>query len=253
MPLEKDKKFAVLIDADNIPASHIESILTEIARYGISTSKRCYGDWTKPNLNPWKEILHKHAIQPIQQFSYTSGKNATDSALIIDAMDLLYTGKFDGFCLVSSDSDFTKLATRLREAGLEVMGFGEKKTPKAFQAACDKFTNTEILTANLEPLALEANDEDKVKLHTLSTSKDEKPEEVRLKEFLKQSIDACSCEDGWAHLGTVGSHIKKLDSSFDCRTYGFNQLYKLTQSLSYIEQERRGEKKDFYIRYCEVK
>ncbi len=155
-PSTQQKHLAVLIDADNAPAAIVDGLFEEIAKYGIASVKRIYGDWTKPNLGGWKKVLLDYSIQPMQQFAYTSGKNATDSALIIDAMDLLYTGRFDGFCLVSSDSDFTRLASRLREAGLEVIGFGEQKTPEPFRRACDRFVYTEILRADAEPAEAEA-------------------------------------------------------------------------------------------------
>lgn len=216
------KKLAVLIDADNAQASVCGELLAEIARFGVASVKRAYGDWTTTHLKGWKEHLHKHAIQPIQQFAYTTGKNATDSSLIIDAMDLLHEGRLDGFCLVSSDSDFTRLATRIRESGLAVYGFGEKKTPEAFISACDKFVFTEILRADKEPAG---------KLE---------PENAALKSLVSSAINAVSNEDGWAALSLVGGYITKNDPSFDSRNYGFGKLSKLVRSLKYIEVQEQA-------------
>ena len=252
----ENKKFAVLIDADNAQAKAIDHILTETARYGIVTSKRCYGDWTEPRLKNWKNILNKYAIQPIQQFAYTTGKNATDSALIIDAMDLLYTKNFDGFFLVSSDSDFTKLATRLRESGLEVIGFGEKKTPEPFRAACNKFIFTEALMSATE--AAGETSEEVVKGAGKGSSKAKKApakndDAAKLKQLLAEAIEACKEEDGWAQQGTVGSHMQRLDTSFDPRNFGFNQLGKLIRSLDYIEIEPRATEKGHQNYYIKMK
>lgn len=208
---------AVLIDADNAQPSVVAELLAEVASYGTATVKRAYGDWTTPNLSGWKEALHVHAIQPIQQFRYTTGKNATDSALIIDAMDLLHSGKVDGFCLVSSDSDFTRLATRIREAGLSVYGFGERKTPNPFVAACDKFIYTEILRKPAAGAPVEA------------------PVQVPLKPILSSAISAAAREDGWAALSAVGSLVVKKSPSFDPRNYGFQKLGELVRAQSYIE------------------
>src|SRR5690606_41024461 len=204
---------AVLIDADNAQPAVVEGLLAEIAKYGTATVKRIYGDWTGPQLKGWKDVLLKHAIQPIQQFRYTTGKNATDSALIIDAMDLLYAGRLGGFCIVSSDSDFTRLAARLREAGLVVYGFGEKKTPMPFVSACDKFIYTEILAgkdgedAKAPPRPIVALDKDK-----------------RLATLLRNAVEASSDESGWAFLGTAGNTIAKQAPEFDARILGFRQL-----------------------------
>lgn len=210
-------RLAVLIDADNAQPGVIGELLAEVASYGTATVKRAYGDWTTPQLGRWKDVLHVHAIQPVQQFSYTSGKNATDSALIIDAMDLLHGGRQDGFCLVSSDSDFTRLATRLREAGLAVYGFGERKTPKPFVAACDKFIYTEILkraeTAGAAAAAPGA---------TLK----------QLGPALRSAIAAVDQEDGWAPLGQVGTWLLKHDPSFDPRNFGFKKLSDLVRAQS---------------------
>ncbi len=224
MAINSNQKLAVLIDADNAQASVIQELLAEVSRYGTATIKRAYGDWTTTNLKGWKEVLHTMAIQPIQQFSYTSGKNATDSALIIDAMDVLHTGRVDGFCLVSSDSDFTRLATRIREAGLVVYGFGERKTPEPFVAACDKFIYTEILRNEPAP------EKDAPKAQPVPVA------DVRkLKPMIIAAIDANAREDGWASLGGIGSHIGKINPAFDARNYGFKKLSELVRSLSYLE------------------
>ena len=211
-------KLAVLIDADNAQASVIQELLAEVSRYGTATIKRAYGDWTTTNLKSWKEVLHTLAIQPVQQFSYTTGKNATDAALIIDAMDVLHDGKVDGFCLVSSDSDFTRLATRIREAGLVVYGFGEHKTPEPFTAACDKFIFTEIL----RPAPAQATPSDG-------------PALPPLRPMVIAAIDAVAREDGWATLGPVGSHLTKNNPSFDSRNYGFSKLGELMRKQDYLE------------------
>jgi uncharacterized LabA/DUF88 family protein len=220
MPSPNTDRLAVLIDADNAQASVIGDLLREVARYGTATIKRAYGDWTTPHLNSWKEVLYSLAIQPIQQFRNTIGKNATDSALIIDAMDLLHGGKVDGFCLVSSDSDFTRLATRIREAGLAVYGFGEKKTPRAFVSACDKFIYTEILRAPVaEPAAIQAAQE-------------------RLKPLLISAITAAAKEDGWAPLSNVGSLVAKSNPSFDPRNYGCEKLGEVVRQQPYLNVKK---------------
>lgn len=224
MATNPNQKLAVLIDADNAQASVIQELLAEVSRYGTATIKRAYGDWTTTNLKGWKDVLHTMAIQPIQQFAYTSGKNATDSALIIDAMDVLHTGSVDGFCLVSSDSDFTRLATRIREAGLVVYGFGERKTPEPFVAACDKFVYTEILRPEKE-VEKDAEKEPVVAVADVR----------RLQPLVIAAIDVNAREDGWASLGGVGNHISKIDPAFDARNYGFKKLSELVRSLKYLE------------------
>lgn len=232
---------AVLIDADNAQASITEGLLSEIAKYGVASVKRIYGDWTTPSLGGWKSVLLEHSIQPIQQFRYTVGKNATDSAMIIDAMDLLYTGRFDGFCLVSSDSDFTRLASRIREEGLLVYGFGEKKTPKAFVSACDKFIFTEVL--KLQEDAATA-----VKPRTAIQLK----RDTKLVMLLRSALEAASDESGWAHLGTVGSNIAKQAPEFDPRNYGYNKLGELAAATKLFDIDYRiqsdGQSKAIYIR-----
>jgi len=230
MAANTNPKLAVLIDADNAQAAVIQELLAEVSRYGTATIKRAYGDWTTTNLRGWKDVLHKMAIQPIQQFSYTTGKNATDSALIIDAMDVLHDNAVDGFCLVSSDSDFTRLATRIREAGLLVYGFGERKTPEPFVAACDKFIYTEILrTKPQEPRA-----------EAMPASTNAKPvvetaELPALRPMIETAVDAVARDDGWAPLGPVGSQMNKNNPSFDPRNYGFAQLGKLMRKQDYLE------------------
>lgn len=226
----KDIKLAVLIDGDNIPSKYIKEMMEEIAKYGTPTIKRIYGDWTKPQLGKWKTILLENAITPIQQYGYTTGKNATDSAMIIDAMDILYSNNVDGFCLVSSDSDFTRLATRLRESGMQVYGIGEKKTPDPFIVACDKFIYLEIL----EPYS-DKTDEKGV------PSKKQNLEKITPKviKFLKQSVTDAADEDGWAFLGDVGSLILKKQPNFDSRNFGFEKLTPLFKSLNQFEIDQR--------------
>lgn len=210
-----NKRLAVLIDADNASPKIINGLLEEVATYGVASVKRIYGNWTSPSLGSWKDVLLKHALQPIQQFEYTVGKNSTDSAMIIDAMDILYTGKLDGFCIVSSDSDFTKLASRIREEGLIVYGFGEKKTPKAFVGACDKFVYTEILREN--------NQNHK---QTRMTKK-QLLSDVKLIDLLFNAVEDAANENSWSHLGTVGQTIANKSPEFDPRNYGFKKLGEL--------------------------
>ncbi|MGD8992494.1 MAG: NYN domain-containing protein [Desulfobacterales bacterium] len=224
----KVEKMAVLIDADNAQPSTVEGLLSEIAKYGTANVKRIYGDWTQPKLKGWKEVLLQYSIQPIQQFGYTSGKNATDSALIIDAMDLLYTGKFDGFCIVSSDSDFTKLASRIREAGLFVYGFGEAKTPEAFVSACDKFIFTEVLRSSDDI-------SEKIKRKTTNELKND----TKLVNLLRNSVEASSDDSGWAHLASVGSNIAKQAPEFDPRNYGYKKLGELASATKLFKMEER--------------
>jgi uncharacterized LabA/DUF88 family protein len=233
-------RLAVLIDADNAQPSITEELLAEVAKYGVATVKRIYGDWTTPNLGGWKSVLLEHSIQPVQQFRYTVGKNATDSAMIIDAMDLLYTKRFDGFCLVSSDSDFTRLASRIREEGLLVYGFGEKKTPKAFVSACDKFIFTEVLR-------FEENVGSAVKPKTTHELK----RDGKLVALLKNAVEAASDDSGWAHLGAVGSNIVKQAPEFDPRNYGFSKLGEFIPATDLFDVDERvqrdGHSKVVYI------
>ncbi|TNJ41705.1 NYN domain-containing protein [Tamlana fucoidanivorans] len=227
----KDTKIAVLIDGDNIPSKYISEMMEEITKYGTPTIKRIYGDWTNPYLSKWKKVLLEHAITPIQQYGYTQGKNATDSAMIIDAMDILYSEKVNGFCLVSSDSDFTKLATRLREAGIVVYGMGEKKTPDPFIVACDKFIYLEILKKDTEE-AVGGKDVKKKNLYNLT------PKIIRL---LQNSVEDAADDDGWAFLGDVGSLILKKQPNFDSRNFGFEKLTPLFKSLKQFELETRDQ------------
>lgn len=228
----KDTKIAVLIDGDNIPSKYISEMMEEITKYGTPTIKRIYGDWTKPHLSKWKNILLENAITPIQQYGYTTGKNATDSAMIIDAMDILYSEKVNGFCLVSSDSDFTKLATRLREAGIVVYGMGEKKTPNPFIVACDKFIYLEILKTDTDKDD-KSGKKKKQNLYNIT------PKVIRL---LKNSVADAADDDGWAFLGDVGSLILKKQPNFDSRNFGFEKLTPLFKSLEiHFQLEQRDQ------------
>ncbi len=237
----KDEKLAVLIDADNVPYAYVKEMLDEVAKYGNPTIKRIYADWTKPTVSGWKNILLENAITPIQQYSYTTGKNSSDSALIIDAMDLLYSGKVDGFCIVSSDSDFTRLATRLREAAMFVIGIGERKTPKPFITACDKFIYIEILKKEQEAdIGGKPNNQKKSKTKPTSANTIDK----ELVKLIKDSIEEISDDSGWAFLGTLGSFLMKKKTDFDPRNYGFQKLYPLIKSIGEFDIEERdtGEK-----------
>lgn len=223
MKENREMHLAVLIDGDNIPYANIKGMMEEIAKFGIPTFKRIYGDWTKPQLGGWKGVLLENAITPIQQYSYTSGKNATDSAMIIDAMDILYSGKVDGFCVVSSDSDFTRLATRLRESGMLVIGMGEKKTPSPFIVACDKFIYLEILASS--------DDKDSDKKNKDKEQASVQKVDNRLLNLLKATIQDQADDDGWAFLGEVGQMLNKKRPDFDPRNYGFSRLTPMLKSL----------------------
>lgn len=247
----RDLKLAVLIDADNIPYSNIAGMLDEIAKLGIPTIKRIYGDWTKPTVSGWKTALLEHAITPIQQYSYTVGKNATDSAMIIDAMDILHSQKVDGFCLVSSDSDFTRLAIRLRESGMLVIGIGEKKTPNPFIVACDKFIYIEIIGSKET-----AKKAEKTTTSSVASQKaDFDPIDRKFIDLLRSTIEDLADDDGWAFLAEVGSLIIKKKPDFDPRNYGFLKLTPLIKSLSkYFEvDEREVEKKHIKHIYVKIK
>lgn len=244
---EGQRRLAVLIDADNAPPSVIEGLLAEIARFGIASVKRIYGDWTSTHHQQWKKALLSHSITPVQQFAYTSGKNATDSALIIDAMDLMYTRRFDGFCLVSSDSDFTRLAQRLREEGLTVFGFGERKTPTAFVSACDKFVYTEVLRADAvaapKPAAKPASPSSKPPAKAAKPADAAKPDAVLALpvELIAQAIEEASDESGWAPLGSVGNYLTKVRPDFDPRLYGHKKLSGLLRKgASHFALEERS-------------
>ena len=244
--MEKDLKLAVLIDGDNIPSAYVKEMMEEIAKYGNPTVKRIYGDWTQPHLTKWKNLLLQNAITPIQQYAYTTGKNATDSAMIIDAMDLLYSEKVNGFCLVSSDSDFTRLATRLREASMHVIGIGEKKTPEPFIVACDRFIYIEILKNQNRELN-----------QTVEKGKEHKKNEVdkitpKVIQLLSTTISDLADYEGWAFLGDVGSLLMKKQPNFDSRNYGFEKLTPLINSTNKFEIEQRenskGKTKLIYVR-----
>ena len=228
-----DLKLAVLIDGDNIPSAHVKEMMEEIAKYGNPTIKRIYGDWTNPKLSKWKNILLDNAITPIQQYGYTTGKNATDSAMIIDAMDILYSGKVNGFCLVSSDSDFTRLATRLREAGMNVIGIGEKKTPEPFIVACDKFIYLEILNYQVDESELEITESKSL------TKKNVDKITPRVIKLISSTISDLADDDGWAFLGDVGNLLQKKQANFDSRNYGFQKLTPMIKSIKRFEIEQR--------------
>lgn len=253
---EPTLRLAVLIDADNAQAAVIEGLLAEIARFGEAIVKRIYGDFTSPQSASWKKVLQKHSIKPIQQFAYTTGKNATDSALIIDAMDLLYTGKFDGFCLVTSDSDFTGLAVRIREEGFTVLGFGEKKTPEAFKNACNKFIFIEVLRPTLEseepitPSSIKGSQED-----AESPPKEEHKDEQKHfpTQFMLSALEQSSDDGGWAELGKFGNYLSKLQPDFDSRLYGYKKLSQLVKAKPelFLTEEREvagGNHKVLYVR-----
>lgn len=254
MTRNDELRFAVLIDADNVPYSKIKEIMDEIAKYGMPTIKRIYGDWTKPNLAGWKNVLLENAITPIQQYSYTTGKNSSDSALIIDAMDILYSAKVDGFCIVSSDSDFTRLATRLREASMRVIGIGEKKTPNPFIVACDRFIYIEILNK----VSVQKEQQRHTTGHTNGNGNKEvkvhgdaiKPEVIQL---IAASIEDVADDNGWAFLGSVGSIIAKKQPDFDARNYGFTKLTTLIKQIDRFEVEARPTKESKRIKHIYIR
>lgn len=238
METTKDLKLAVLIDADNVSFSYVKEMFEEIAKYGTPTFKRIYADWTKPNVSGWKNVLLENAITPIQQYSYTTGKNSTDSSLIIDAMDILYTGKVDGFCIVSSDSDFTRLATRLREAGMKVIGIGEKKTLNPFITACDKFIYIEILKPETENR--EENIGNNISKNSTSSSKKTLSKiDPKIIKLFVDSITDLADENGWAFLGELGSLILKKKPDFDPRNYGFSKMLPLIKSMNKFRIDER--------------
>ena len=245
MDFQKDIRLAVLIDADNVPYSNVKGVMEEITKYGTPTFKRIYGDWTKPTVSGWKNVLLENAITPIQQYSYTSGKNSSDSALIIDAMDILYSGKVDGFCIISSDSDFTRLATRLREAGMKVYGIGQKKTPNPFIVACDKFIYMEIIPA-FEAAETEMETETETQQTRIDKPKPKTALDKVNKETLKiiaATINDLGDENGWAFLGDVGNLVLKKQPNFDSRNYGFLKLTPLIKSLPQFEIDKRETEK----------
>lgn len=265
----RDLRLAVLIDADNVAYTHIKAMLEEIAKYGTPTFKRIYADWTKPTVAGWKSVLLENSITPVQQYSYTSGKNATDSAMIIDAMDILYTGRVDGFCIVSSDSDFTRLASRLREAGMKVFGLGEMKTPTPFISACDKFIYIEILKKPEKSERREEETPTKPKRRSAKTAKTIKPAPVpeapkqapafgtvnkELIKLIADSINDLADEEGWAYLGELGNLLIKKQPNFDPRVYGFKKLAALIKSIDRFEiDERNTGNSDHILVYVKVK
>jgi len=239
MPETEDLRLAVLIDAENIPYKNIRGILEEVTKYGTPTIKRIYGDWTNSLLSGWKNYLLENAITPVQQYSYTTGKNSSDSALIIDAMDILYSEKVDGFCIVSSDSDFTRLATRLREAGMKVIGIGERKTPNAFIVACDKFIYIEIINTPVKNGASYANGyhkEDVIEQESKNNSVEIGNDIINL---ISASVNDVADDNGWAFLADVGNLISKKQPDFDSRNYGFSKLTPLVRSLKSFQIEER--------------
>src|SRR6185437_5811336 len=236
MVSENAARLAVLIDADNAQPTIVDELQAEVARYGTAHVKRAYGDWTGTSLKGWKDRLLAQSIQPVQQFAYTTGKNATDSAMVIDAMDLLYSGRFDGFCIVSSDSDFTRLAARRRESGLTVYGFGERKTPKAFVAACDKF----IYIENLAHQGSATADPSAVPVPVTRASSTQLKGDAALVGQLRHAVEAGSDDDGWAPLGHVGQLITKQQPDFDSRSYGYAKLSDLMAATTLFELERRS-------------
>lgn len=244
-----DLRLAVLIDADNVPYSYMKEMLEEISKNGTPTIKRIYTDWTRPNASGWKNVCLENAITPIQQYSYTSGKNSSDSALIIDAMDILYSNKVDGFCIISSDSDFTRLATRLREAGMKVIGIGEKKTPLPFITACDKFVYIEILKAsNAEVVEKTKEVKTKAKKETLSQI------DKGLIKLLTDSVVDLADESGWTFLGDLGNFILKKKADFDPRNYGFQKLLPLIKSThKFLIDERESANKNIKHIYVKMK
>jgi uncharacterized LabA/DUF88 family protein len=258
MKKTKDVRIAVLIDADNVPSANVKGMLEEIAKYGTPTFKRIYGDWTKPNLAGWKNVLLETAITPVQQYSYTSGKNATDSAMIIDAMDILYSGKVDAFAIVSSDSDFTKLATRLREAGMTVIGLGERKTPNPFIVACDKFIYLEILTPKAVSTAIpktktESGKTDKKVAVTTDAVVLQKVDKETIN-LISNSITDLADDTGWAFLGDIGNFIIKKQTDFDPRNFGYSKLAQMLKSIDRFEvDERETDKKGIKLVYVRVK
>jgi Protein of unknown function DUF88. len=229
------RRIAMLIDGDNAQPSLIEKILAETSKYGLVTIRRIYGDWTAANMNGWKDTLQTHAIQPIQQFRYTIGKNATDSAMIIDAMDTLYNGSVEGFALVSSDSDYTRLATRIREKGFFVMGIGKKTTPRAFVNACEVFVYTENLIVE------DGSSKLSERRKSTGTPEQVSPDPLPL---LKSAFDIAAQEDGWAFLGTLGHHLRQLDPGFDSRTYGYKQLSLLIRAFPKVFEFKEVKSQD---------
>jgi uncharacterized protein (TIGR00288 family) len=237
---ELEAKIALLIDADNSPASKIDVILAELAKYGVANVRRAYGNWKNPSLKGWEDVLHEYAIRPVQQFAYTKGKNATDVAMVIDAMDLLYTQRLDAFCIVSSDSDFTPLVMRILTNGLKVYGFGEKKTPAPFVNACSKFLYLETLGQDIAV----SNKKESVTARKLTN---ELKKDTKLVNLLRNAVEVAAGEDGWSHLGAVGHQISN-QTSFDPRNYGYQKLSELIEAISLFDIERRNNNTEVYVR-----
>ena len=233
---ENDLKFAILIDADNIGSKYIKIILDEISKEGVATYKRIYGDWTSPSLAPWKQVLLEHSVTPMQQYSYTTGKNATDSAMIIDAMDILYSGKVDGFCIVTSDSDFTRLAARLREAGMDVIGMGEDKTPRPFIAACNQFKYLDKIYAQTVRANRAAKPtKPKEKQKPVETSENSQTDLETIREMIIDLVDKNSDDEGWLMASEVGDVLAKRYPDFDVRNYGCKKLIQFLRMLDMFE------------------
>ena len=250
---EKDLRLAVLIDADNAPRTAIRDVMAEVAVYGTPTLKRIYGDWTSPNMSSWKPLLLENAISPVQQYGYTTGKNSTDSAMIIDAMDILYSGRVDGFVLVSSDSDFTRLAIRLREAGMKVYGMGERKTPAPFIVACDKFVYIEVIRAAAKQAASAAKKQEAPAVRPARKenrkAQSSAPAPAEIVELIAESVEDLCEEDGLAHMGKLGNLLLKKQPDFDPRNYGFSKLSKLIRALDRFELVPLGDENiEFYVR-----
>ncbi|KAF0226862.1 MAG: Maebl [Erysipelotrichaceae bacterium] len=238
--MEKELRIAVLIDADNVSEKYVRVVFDEVLNHGTATYKRIYGDWTKPQFAKWKDVLLNYSISPIQQYGYTQGKNSTDSALIIDAMDILYSGNVDGFCIVSSDSDFTRLASRLREAGKYVLGMGEKKTPQPFIAACEKFKYLEVLLKDYTPESID--------------DKGVKANKNDLTEMITSIIKENSDDDGWSFMGEIGNYISKRMPEFDTRNYGYQKLTPLISSMKIFEiQSRKTPNPNITHKYVRIK
>lgn len=254
---EVNVKLAVLIDADNAQPSTFEYLLQEIAKFGEATVKRIYGDFTSPQSGQWRAILNKFAIKPMQQFAYTTGKNATDNTMIIDAMDLMYTRRFNGFCLISSDSDFTGIATRIREEGLLVYGFGRKTTPDSFKNACHKFIETEILIPKPEKAApVKSADKTTPKKKLKTEPKEDHKQENNLPvQFILEALDQSIDDDGWAQIATFGSYLNKLKPEFDSRQYGYKKLSDLVKARNDIFeiQKRKQYNSDATVIYIKEK
>lgn len=240
---QQEARLAVLIDADNTQAAVVQPLLAEVAKYGVASVKRCYGDWTTNRLQGWKAVLNEHAIHPVQQFSYTTGKNATDAALIIDAMDLLYTGRLQGYCIVSSDSDFTRLATRLRESGMTVYGFGEQKTPRPFVTACDRFIYTEILVSQDERNGSPSAPPSKKKTAQALQA------DAALVRLLTTAAESSADEEGWSAISSLGTRLAKHAPDFDPRNYGYAKLGLLIVATGLFEVQDRKSKSGHVQKY----